>query len=470
MLDTLITIAEAATTTYEVGKYLGALVIGDKKEQYLKEIAADIKDTKVHIEKLSDTILYAVNLDSVRAIQQKEQQYINDLREIRQRLESIQQVQKEPILSSAMITAPRQMASKKARQLLRNISPLKYITIMVAEDWLPVLFEEDGEYWIGWQQKTVLSSQYGCEYHSQWQPNHNVLPESQLLESNPLDLAPKPPPPKPKQVVKTKPVAEKKPEEKATDKKIVSGEVFQDDLKDSSKGPKMVWIPAGIFKMGDIQGTGDKREKPVRENVSVKGFAIGIYPVTFAEYDKFAEVTKKEELNDEGWGRDNRPVINVSWHGAVAYAKWLSEQTGQQYSLPSEVQWEYAARAGTETDYWWGNEIGKNKANCHDSGSQWSGKQTSPVGSFSPNPFGLYDTVGNVWEWIADSWHKDYKNAPNDDSIWAKGADKSYRVLRGGSWNNIPNSTRAAVRNWSFPVICLDNDGFRLVRRVARTS
>ncbi|MDM8560861.1 SUMF1/EgtB/PvdO family nonheme iron enzyme [Candidatus Parabeggiatoa sp. HSG14] len=252
----------------------------------------------------------------------------------------------------------------------------------------------------------------------------------------------------------------------AWERESKAGDIFRDTLKDGSKAPEMVIIPAGKFRMGDIQGTGGNREKPVHE-VSVKSFAMGRYPVTFEEYDKFAKATNKEKPNDSGWGRDNRPVINVSWHDAMAYVKWLSEQTGQQYSLPSESQWEYAARAGTDTDYWWGNEIGKNKANCRNSGSQWSGKQTSPVGSFEPNPFGLYDTVGNVREWIADSWHKDYTNAPNDDKIWAEGADKSYRVLRGGSWYDDPSLGRVADRNWGNPVNRDVSRGFRVVRCLA---
>jgi formylglycine-generating enzyme required for sulfatase activity len=183
--------------------------------------------------------------------------------------------------------------------------------------------------------------------------------------------------------------------------------IFRHVLKDGGKGPEMVILPAGTFKMGDIQGGGSDREKPVHE-VSVARFAIGRYEVTFAEYDQFAKATGRIKPDDEGWGRGKHPVINVTWYDAKAYTEWLTEQTGKQYSLPSEAQWEYAARAGTETKYWWGNEIGENRANCRNCGSQWDGSSTAPVGSFGPNPFGLYDTAGNVWEWISDSWHKDY--------------------------------------------------------------
>ncbi len=210
---------------------------------------------------------------------------------------------------------------------------------------------------------------------------------------------------------------------------------FRDRLQDGSLGPEMVRIPAGRFRMGDIQGGGDRDEKPVHR-VSVSEFAMGKYEVTFAEYDKFAQATGRKKPDDKGWGRGNRPVINVSWNDAVAYAEWLSQQTGKEYRLPTEAEWEYAARAGTKTKYWWGNKIGNNRANCDGCGSRWDDKQTVPVGSFAANPFGLYDTVGNVWEWVADPWHSNYKNAPNDGQVWKTGGDNSSRVLRGGSWKD----------------------------------
>jgi formylglycine-generating enzyme required for sulfatase activity len=126
--------------------------------------------------------------------------------------------------------------------------------------------------------------------------------------------------------------------------------------------------------------------------------------VTFEEYAKFATAVGRKLPEGEGWGTGNRPVINVSWKDAVAYAEWLSEQTGKRYRLPSEAEWEYAAGAGTETKYWWGNEVGINRANCDGCGSQWDNKQTAPVGSFDANPLGLYDTAGKVFEWVQDCW------------------------------------------------------------------
>ena len=136
---------------------------------------------------------------------------------------------------------------------------------------------------------------------------------------------------------------------------------------------------------------------------------------------------------DRGWGRGNRPVINVSWKDAQSYVRWLSQRTGHRYSLPSESEWEYVARAGTDTRYSWGDEIGRNRANCDGCGSRWDDEQTAPVGSFSPNAWGVHDMHGNVWEWVEDCWNDSYVGAPSDGSAWESG-ECGYRVLRGGSW------------------------------------
>ena len=133
-------------------------------------------------------------------------------------------------------------------------------------------------------------------------------------------------------------------------------------------------------------------------------------------------------------GRGDRPVINVSWNDAQGYVKWLSKQTKKDYRLLTEAEWEYVARAKSTTAYWWGDEVGRGNANCNGCGSEWGGKQTAPVGSFAANPFGLYDTAGNVWEWVEDCYHGTYDGAPKDGSAWKDSADCD-RVLRGGSWD-----------------------------------
>jgi formylglycine-generating enzyme required for sulfatase activity len=248
---------------------------------------------------------------------------------------------------------------------------------------------------------------------------------------------------------------------------FVAGKVFRDKLKDGGSGPEMVWIPAGSFRMGDIQGGGHYDEKPVHR-VSVNRFAMGKYEVTFAEYDKFAEATGRSKPDDDGWGRGNRPVINVSWHDATAYAKWLSKQTGKQYRLPTEAEWEYAARAGTETKYWWGNTASHEYANygtdncCYGLAKgkdRW--KYTSPVGSFSANQFGLYDTLGNVWEWTCSEY--DYKYNGKEKQCVTKGNSLS---LRGGSWDSYPWRVRSANRNGLWPAYRYDGTGFRVSRLI----
>ena len=242
-----------------------------------------------------------------------------------------------------------------------------------------------------------------------------------------------------------------------------SSDFFHDTLQDGSAGPEMVWIPAGTFRMGGLQGNGEPNEAPVHE-VSVDRFAIGRYEVTFAEYDKFAEATHAAKPKDKGWGRGNRPVMNVSWNEAAAYTKWLSRETGHPYRLPTEAEWEYAARAGTETSYWWGNEIGSNQANCYGCGSQWDDNQTAPVGSFSPNPWGLYDTAGNLWEWTCSAYEMEYDGAEQRCPHKREIIRHSLFALRGGSWGDEAETVRSASRvGWTR----LGNDkdgGFRLVR------
>jgi formylglycine-generating enzyme required for sulfatase activity len=237
----------------------------------------------------------------------------------------------------------------------------------------------------------------------------------------------------------------------------------------------MVKIPGGSFWMGtpDTDQRGQKAERP-QHKVTVQPFQMGKYEVTFDEYDVFSHLINNEDgcadgheihstVSDEGWGRGQQPVVNVSWNDAVCYAQWLSKHTGKLYRLPSEAEWEYAARAGNnDTAYWWGDKIGKNQANCSGCGSPWDGKQTAPVGSFPTNPFRLHDTAGNVWEWVADCWHDNYDGAPPDGSVW-QGGDCAGRVARGGSWGNNRDDARAAFRGNGRPDNRDDDVGFRLV-------
>jgi formylglycine-generating enzyme required for sulfatase activity len=226
----------------------------------------------------------------------------------------------------------------------------------------------------------------------------------------------------------------------------------------------MVRIEPGTFLMGSAEGEGYADERPRHEVRIARPFGMGRYPVTFEEYDAFAKATKRDLPGDQGWGRGRRPVIIVSWGNAVAYAQWLSEQTGRRYRLPSEAEWEYAARAGSQTRWSFGNEEGElGKYAWY---SENSGRQTHPVGKKEPNPWGLYDVHGNVWEWVQDCWHESCQGAPNDGNAWleAGGGNCGRRVVRGGSWYDDPGTLRSATRTRLETVARISDLGFRLAQ------
>ena len=232
--------------------------------------------------------------------------------------------------------------------------------------------------------------------------------------------------------------------------------------------PELVVIPAGTFRMGCVSGRKCLGEKPVRD-VQVESFELSKYEVTFAQWDACVEYGGCRWLDDLDWGRDDRPVVGVTWSDAQAYVAWLSKEIGEGYRLPSEAEWEYAARAGAETRYSWGDKMGRKRANYNNPSVGF--RYTAPVGSFPPNPFGLYDMHGNVWEWVADCWNQSYEGAPEDGSAWLSG-NCDRRVLRGGSWANLSSDLRAASRmarepslhqaGWSSAM--KDNIGFRVAR------
>lgn len=234
--------------------------------------------------------------------------------------------------------------------------------------------------------------------------------------------------------------------------------------RDCPTCPEMVVIPSGRFQMGCVSGRNCSLvDEPVHE-VEVASFALSKYEVTFEEYDRFATTTGRRLPSDRGWGRAGRPLINVSWHDAVAYAAWLSSETGRGYRLPSESEWEYSARAGTTTQYGWGQDIGSNRANCANCGSRWDNERTAPVGTFEANAWGLHDMHGNVSEWVEDCWHENYARAPRNGSAWTRGGDCGRRVLRGGSWDYPPVLLRSATRNGDPASNRNDRIGFRVAR------
>lgn len=220
---------------------------------------------------------------------------------------------------------------------------------------------------------------------------------------------------------------------------------FQDQFGESGFAPLMQQLPQGEYLMGDLNRIGDDNERPVREITFNYAFAIGVHEVTFAEYDQFADATGRPFPDDAGWGREQRPVINVSWEDARAYARWLRDVTGQPYRLPTEAEWEYAARAGTTSAWWWGNERQTALAVCDGCGTQWDAQQTAPVGQLPSNAWGLKDMHGNVDEWVEDCYSDHYTLAPEDGSAMQLG-NCNLRVLRGGSWFDIPRVIRSSSR------------------------
>ena len=227
---------------------------------------------------------------------------------------------------------------------------------------------------------------------------------------------------------------------------------------------EMVSIPGGTFRMGDLSGTGFSKEKPVHA-VTVKPFWLGKHEVTFAQWGACVADggCGGYRPDNEGWGRGKRPVINVSWNDAQSFIDWLNGRTGGNYRLPTEAEWEYAARAGSATKYSWGNSLGSNRANCSNYSCGDSYKYTAPVGSFPANAWGLHDMHGNVWEWVQDCWNESYQGAPTDGSAW-ESDDCAWRVIRGGAWASHASNLRSANR-YGVDRASRDYDyGFRLAQ------
>lgn len=216
--------------------------------------------------------------------------------------------------------------------------------------------------------------------------------------------------------------------------------------------------------------TGDpyctEHENPPHEE-TIEPFWIAKREVTFEQWEICVQEQGCSYMpRDMSWGRKARPVVNVSWHDAQQYISWLNTKTGLNFRLPTEREWEFAARAGTSSRYFWGNEIGDNHANCVFCGSTWTdyfSGMTAPVGSFEPNEFGVYDMHGNVWEWVQDCWTNTYEERYEERD--AEGpSDCTKRVSRGGSWNSVPREVRSSVRVWIDPSFRFYAQGFRLAR------
>jgi formylglycine-generating enzyme required for sulfatase activity len=243
------------------------------------------------------------------------------------------------------------------------------------------------------------------------------------------------------------------------------GATFRECAKDC---PEMVVVPAGEFMMGSPANEKGRlvNEGPQHRVTIARPFAVSKFEVTFADWDACVSVGGCPHVSDSGFERGTRPVINVSWDEAQQYGAWFSKMTGRPYRLLTEAEWEYAARAGSTTAYFWDDQIGKGNANCNDCGSQWDSRQASPVGSFKPNAYGLYDMAGNVWQWVQDCNHDNYNGAPTDGSAWTIG-DCGRRVVRGGSWGNVAQYLRSASRDWYGAADRDFHIGFRLGRTLS---
>jgi formylglycine-generating enzyme required for sulfatase activity len=268
---------------------------------------------------------------------------------------------------------------------------------------------------------------------------------------------------------------------------------FRDSLKSGGQGPEMERVPNGHFQMGSPPGEGNRAsdEGPLHPVLLQNAIAFGRFEVTRGEFERFVKgtgyVTNAEKGNScstrtthpganwrrVGFDQDaTHPIVCVSWDDAQAYADWLSEETGKRYRLPTEAEWEYAARAEKTTRFWWGDEVNEKDAiwaNCNGCGdTEWDGRRTAPVGQFPANDFGLHDMSGNVWEWVQDCWHESYEGAPEDASPWLEtdGGDCNRRVLRGGSWDNAPGLVRSASRFGGTAANRSSFVGFRLAQDI----
>ena len=261
------------------------------------------------------------------------------------------------------------------------------------------------------------------------------------------------------------------------------GSVF----RDCPSCPEMVVIPAGEFLMGSTyEESGHPDEKPQHPVKIGRAFALSKFEITFEQWDACVADGKCEAASDDGLGRGSVPVFNVHWSDARAFAAWLSERTGQKYRLPTEAEWEYAARGGTTTPWFWGpaeDSAGSSQAcrfaNTHDETGKdahpmyvWSNHkcedgfgETAPVGKFAPNPFGLHDVLGNLREWVLDCHHAGYQDAPADGSVWDE-TDCEKRIVRGGAWIDGASTTRAAYRHPEDAGYRNYQVGFRLAREL----
>ena len=298
--------------------------------------------------------------------------------------------------------------------------------------WLIVLGLLGGGGYFGWQQGVLEGAlEKGTEL---------VESTTKSIESE-LDKRAEP---EPAPVVEAEPEPQPQAEPEPQPVVVDKTKVFRDRLISGGVGPVMIALPGGKFRMGGASAIVAPDETP-RHTVTVRPFAVSIYEITFEDYYRFAKATGRSRPDNNGWDIKTHPVVDVSWNDAIAYTEWLSKQTGKTYRLLSEAEWEYAARGGTTSSYWWGPKPGSNNAHCFDCKSEYNTSKPAKIGTYESNPFGLYDTAGNVYEWVHDCYHRNYNDAPTDGSVW-QGGDCSVRVVRGGAYRSPANSMRVENR------------------------
>ncbi len=467
LIETLMVVGGAVLTGHEIyGLYHTCQSVLFGKDAVQRQIENAVqKQVDLQMQQVTNKFLYAANLDAVHLRKppanlppaplpstEALEKFIAPTQAL---AAGLNQNKPQPALGSSLIHLPSYFNINK----VINACALHYfLDDDPEEDWPPpepneiwVLFpiydHRTGRdnYHIGLVRREDLAAQ-GLGIHQEWQPNRYILPPELRCEEatvrSVLGLKPLEPPKPQLELIHGWSTQQVQDLQQQTARALKLPVEFQHDLKFGGKGPAMLVIPAGIYLMGSP----DEYEKPIHQVTISKPFAMGKYPVTNAEYRKFRPKHDSGKYQDLSLNDDTQPVVRVSWEDAMAYCTWLSEQTGKDYRLPTEAEWEYCCRAGTNTRYWWGDEIGKNNANCNGCGSQWDNKQTATVGSFKPNPWGLYDVHGNVWEWCNDWYAEDYyQQSPDHDPIGPR--DGAARVLRGGSWHSNAGNVRAANRS-----------------------
>jgi formylglycine-generating enzyme required for sulfatase activity len=272
----------------------------------------------------------------------------------------------------------------------------------------------------------------------------------------------------PRDRVRPAPAAKAAPERTRPDTAIApapevssGGTASVSEVKDCPACPVLVALPAGTFMMGS--NASDPSEQPAHRVSIIAPFAIGKYEVSVEQWNACVEANACARIATEGNRPKNTPVRDVSWEDTQQYVKWVSQVSGKPYRLPTEAEWEYAARAGSSTRYWWGEQIRPGHANCKECGQPWDKDGPASVGSFTPNSYGLHDMNGSVWEWVSDCWHNSYKGAPADGRSWDQPNCRD-RVIRGGSWRDGSNYMLSSTRFKYAAGVRQSQNGFRVAR------